>query len=334
MNRRALLGAGLAFTAATMRPALAVPGAIENGYAGGPGALADSYLFPGFKQSFVKTAGATINTLVGGSGPPLLLLHGHPETHVAWHKIASNLAERFTVVATDLRGYGDSDKPDGGPEHTNYSKRAMGNDQVEVMRALGFGTFQAMGHDRGGRVLHRMMLDHPDAVTRGVVLDIAPADEMYSRTNREFATKYFWWFFHIQDAPLPETMIDASPEAYLKAHLDEQSQTENAVTTEAFAEYLRSYRDPACVHAVCEDYRATVTIDTRMTQADGGRKFSQPLLAVWGSKGTVGKMFDVVKLWRARATVVQGVGLPCGHLIAEEAPEQLLEAIHPFLVSG
>ncbi len=344
-DRRLFLGAGLALGAAVVgRARAAIPNAIQTGYAGGPGVLANTYLFPGFKQSFVttsgmtingtETSGATINTLVGGKGPPLLLIHGHPLTHVSWHKIAGKLAERFTVVLTDMRGYGDSSKPEGGPDHVNYSKRSMGNDQVQVMRSLGFDTFQAIGHDRGGRVLHRMMLDHPDTVTRGVVLDIAPAGEMYSRTNQEFATKYFWWFFHIQEAPLPEDLINAQPEVYIRAHLDAQCQTPDAVTTEAFAEYLRCYRDPACVHAVCEDYRATVTIDQQLLAADDGRKVPQPLLALWGAKGTVGEMFDVIALWKAEAANVSGEALPCGHLIPEEAPEALVTALGPFLAAG
>jgi haloacetate dehalogenase len=334
VNRRFVLGAGLALSVTTTSAVQAAADAIQTGYANGPGVLADQYFFPAFRQSFVNTSGATINTLIGGKGPPILLIHGHPETHVAWHEIAAKLAERFTVVMTDLRGYGDSSKPDGGPDHVNYSKRAMGLDQVEVMKSLGFESFQAIGHDRGGRVLHRMMLDHPGAITRGVVLDIAPTDQMYGHTNQEFATKYFWWFFHIQDAPLPETMINAVPEVYLKAHLEEQSKTADAVTLEAFAEYLRCYRDPACVHAVCEDYRASVSIDMKDMQADPGRKVSQPLLALWGAKGTVGKLFDVISLWKLEAENVNGEGLPCGHLIPEEAPEALLAALDPFLVAG
>ena len=313
---------------------MATTDGVQTGYAGGPGPLTDAALLPGFTQRFVRTSGPTINTLVGGQGPPLLLLHGHPETHLAWHKVAGKLAERFTVVLTDLRGYGDSDKPDGGPNHANYSKRAMGQDQVDTMRALGHGRFQAVGHDRGGRVLHRMLLDHPDAVTRGVVLDIAPTDKMYAQTDQEFATKYFWWFFHTQDAPLPETMINAVPETYLRAHLNEQSKTPDAVTGAAFADYLRCYRDPACVHAVCEDYRASVTIDPEHLKADDGRKVAQPLLALWGAKGTGGKLFDVLGLWREEAADVQGQALPCGHLIPEEAPDALLAALDPFLAAA
>ena len=293
----------------------------------------DPAMFPGFTRQTIKTTGAEINTLVGGNGPPLLLLHGHPETHVAWWKVAPDLAKTYTVVATDLRGYGDSSKPAGGADHADYSKRAMGLDQVEVMRALGHAQFQAVGHDRGGRVLHRMLLDHPDAVTRGVVLDIAPTDLMYAATNEEFATKYFWWFFHIQAAPLPEQMIGAETEVYLRAHLDAQSKTPGAVTPEAFAEYLRCYRLPGCIHAVCEDYRASVTIDRQHTQEDQarGRRVTQPLVALWGGKGTVGKLFDVLALWRKEADDVQGHALPCGHLIPEEDPAGLLNALHDAL---
>jgi haloacetate dehalogenase len=334
ISRRLVLGAGVILGATASRPERAAANAIQTRYSNGPGAVADSFFFPSFRQSFIKTSGAVINTLVGGKGPPLLLIHGHPLTHVSWHKVAQPLAQEFTVVMTDMRGYGDSSKPEGGADHVNYSKRAMGLDQVEVMKALGFERFQVVRHDRGGRVLQRMMLDHPDVITRGAVLDIAPTDQMYSHTNQEFATKYFWWFFHIQDAPLPETMINAEPEVYIKAHLDAQSRTEGAVTAEAFAEYLRCYRDPACVHGVCEDYRASVTIDMQNLRADNGRKVPQPLLALWGAKGTVGQLFDVLSLWRLEAAEVQGEPLPCGHLIPEEAPDALLKSLKPFLVSS
>jgi haloacetate dehalogenase len=335
MSRRMLLGVGAGGLLLTVgKTARAAVQSVGTNFAQGPGAVANSALFPGFKQSFVRTSGATINTLIGGAGPPLLLLHGHPESHVTWHKTAPRLAEEFTVVVTDLRGYGDSSKPDGGDNHINYSKRAMGDDQVEVMQALGFGKFQAVGHDRGARVLHRMMLDHPDAVTRGVVLDIAPTDKMYAATNQEFATRYFWWFFHTQPAPLPEMLIDAATDVYLKGHLDTQCATPGAITPECYAEYYRAYRDPACVHAVCEDYRASVTIDMEHTRDDNGKLVSQPLDALWGAKGTVGEMFDVIGLWRTKASDVRGQPLPCGHLIQEEAPEQLLAALRGFLVTA
>jgi haloacetate dehalogenase len=336
------MGAGAAIAAAALSSALSTrtraemldpPANYAATYAASPAPAANRHFFPGFRQSFIPTGGVLINTLVGGNGPPLLLLHGHPETHVAWHKVAPKLAQRFTVVLTDLRGYGDSSKPDGGPDHVNYSKRTMGLDQIEVMRALGFARFQVVGHDRGGRVVHQMIMDHPEAVERAVVLDIAPATLMYARTNQEFATRYFWWFFHIQPAPLPEQMIDAVPELYLREHLDVQNKTPGAVVPDAFAEYLRCYREPASVHAVCEDYRASVTIDVKIHDAANGKKAQPPLLAIWGAKGTVGEMFDVPALWREVAADVHGHSLPCGHLIAEEDPGGLLQAFHGFLTA-
>jgi haloacetate dehalogenase len=338
MTRRFLMGAGM--VAATTRTTYAALSDVSAEYRGAiaasdeaadPSNVANSRFFPGFRQSFVRTSGAVINTLVGGSGPPLLLIHGHPETHVAWHKVAATLSQRFSVVLTDLRGYGDSSKPDGGADHINYSKRAMGLDQVEVMRSLGHARFQAVGHDRGGRVLHQMMLDHPQAVERGVVLDIAPATLMYAHTNQEFATKYFWWFFHIQPAPLPERLIGAETELYLQDHLAVQNKTPGAVTSEAFAEYLRCYRNPACIHAVCEDYRASVSIDVEIHDSIQA-KVQPPLLVLWGAKGTVGQLFDVLALWREDAADVSGQALPCGHLIAEEDPEGLTAALDRFLV--
>ncbi len=348
LARRALLGAGLAAAAVTVDAARAAPQAPSMQHGPNRPLPSDAMeenrrFFPGFRQSFVETRGvdvdgrrasdAVINTLVGGKGPPLLLIHGHPETHVAWHKVAGKLAERFTVVLTDLRGYGDSSKPDGGSDHIDYAKRAMGADQVQVMRSLGYDRFHAIGHDRGGRVLHFMMLDHPEAVMRAVVLDIAPTDLMYEQTSKTFATKYFWWFFQIQDAPVPERFIGALTEYYLQDHLTVQSKTPGAVTPAAFRAYLRTYKEPAAIHAVCEDYRAAAGIDSRLLEADrkAGRKATVPLLAIWGQKGTVGELFDVVGLWKQEATDVAGQGLPCGHLIPEEDPDGFLQAVIPFL---
>lgn len=284
--------------------------------------------FPGFKECDVDVEGVRIHALTGGEGPPLLLLHGHPETHLAWRKVAPRLAEHFSVVVTDLRGYGDSAKPAGGGNHADYSKRAMAADQIAVMRRLGHSQFQAVGHDRGGRVLHRMLLDHPETVRRGVVLDIAPTDEMYARTDERFAERYFWWFFHIQEAPLPERMIESQTLLYLKRHLDAQNGTPGSVSADVFAEYLRCY-DPASIRAVCEDYRASVTIDRALDRADHarGHRVRQPLTVLWGARGTVGELFDVIDLWRARAERVDGHALDCGHLIPEEAPEHLLDAL-------
>jgi haloacetate dehalogenase len=288
-------------------------------------------LLPGFRQMRVKTSGAEINTLVKGEGPPLLLLHGHPQTVVCWHKVAPKLAERFTVVLTDLRGYGDSSKPDGGKDSIAYSKREMARDQVEVMHALGFDRFQAVGHDRGGRVLHRLLLDHADAVSRAVMLDIAPTATMYARVNKEFATRYMWWFFLIQPAPLPETLIGNNLEFYLQTHINKQNKTPGAIDPVAFEEYRRCYTRET-LHAVCEDYRAAAGIDLVHDEADADRKIGCPLLALWGAKGVVGSSYDVLETWRAKANNVSGGSLPCGHYLPEEAPELLLEKLNAFLV--
>jgi haloacetate dehalogenase len=338
-RRRQLIAGGFAVAAAlglsfaeTTASATAANLSAETGQLSAAAQQANATLFPGFQQQFIKTSGAVINTLVGGEGPPLLLLHGHPATHVEWHRVAGQLAKKFTVVMTDLRGYGDSSKPDGGDNHINYAKRVMGLDQIEVMTALGFQRFQAVGHDRGARVLHAMMLHYPAAIERAVTLDIAPADRMYAHTDEAFATLYFWWFFHIQDAPLPEVMIGAVPEQYLRAHLDVQSKTPGAVTPEAFAEYFRCYNDPACIHAVCEDYRATVTVDREDIQGSKD-KAKPPLLALWGGKGTVGKTFNVLDLWREEVENVTGYALPSGHLIPEEVPGPVLQAPDKYPVA-
>ena len=294
------------------------------------GRMTDPFL-PGFTSRSFDTPGARIHGAVGGNGPPLLLLHGHPHTHVTWRKVAPRLAERFTVVAPDLRGYGDSAKPDGGDNHVNYSKRAMAADQVDVMRRLGFDRFAVVGHDRGGRVAHRMALDHPGAVERVAVFDIAPTATMYARTDQTFATKYFWWFFLIQPYPLPERLIDADPEYFLRSHFDAQSKTPGSMDDAVFAEYLRCYRDPACRHAICEDYRAAATIDLEHDAADAQARVQAPLLALWGAKGTVGALYDVLATWREKAVDVRGRGLPCGHTLQEEQPEEVLAELLPFL---
>ncbi len=289
--------------------------------------------FPSFSQHFIQTSGTTIHTLVGGQGKPLLLLHGHPETYLAWRKIAGRLAKRFTVVLTDLRGYGDSGKPDGGVQHINYSKRAMGRDQFEVMHQLGFDRFQAAGHDRGGRVLAQMLLDHGEAIERAALLDIAPTTTMYQQTDRQFATRYFWWFFHIQAAPLPEKMIERTADLYLIDHLAKQCQTDGAIEPDVIADYLRCFRNPACIHAICEDYRASATIDEQIEEETGNVKSETPLLVLWGAQGTVGRRFDVIAAWKEFAAHVQGAALPGGHSIPEEAPAELLAAFGNFFRS-
>ena len=293
-------------------------------------------MFEGFEQHRIHSGDEEINLVKGGSGPPLLLLHGHPQTHVIWHKVAAALAARFTVVATDLRGYGDSGKPAGLPDHSNYSKRVMAQDQVEVMEALGYPSFRVLAHDRGARVAHRMAVDHPDRVERLVTLDIAPTLAMYEKTNREFATQYFHWFFLIRPHPFPETLIGADPELYLKHTLGSRSAGLAPFSPEAYAEYLRCIRDPATIHGICEDYRASAGIDLDHDREDlaRGRKVACPMLALWGGRGVVGKVVDPLAEWRLVAADVRGKALECGHYVAEEAPEALLAEALPFLLGS
>lgn len=288
-------------------------------------------LFPGFRIQKTKTSGATIHTLVGGSGPPLLLIHGYPQTHVEWHKIAGRLAERFTVVMTDLRGYGDSSKPPDGENHANYSKRAMALDNVAVMRSLGFERFAVVGHDRGGRVTWRMAVEHPERVTRAAILDIVPLP--YSNMTRAFATEYFHWFFLIQPAPFPETLIGNSAEFYLRSRFLRSSASSTIFTPEAVAEYLRCFKDPAAIHGSCEDYRAGATIDIEHSNADGDKKVQCPLLVLWGQRGTVGRLYDVMAIWRQHAVNVTGKALSAGHFLPEEVPDETLAELLPFLVA-
>lgn len=276
-------------------------------------------------------SGVTLRTAIGGKGPPLLMLHGHPQNHVTWRKVAPTLAKRFSVVAPDLRGYGDSSKPDGGKDHVNYSKRVMASDVVELMESLGHSRFPVVGHDRGGRVAHRLALDHPRAVEKIAVFDIAPTSTMYARTDKEFATRYFWWFFLIQPEPLPERLIDADPEFFLRTHIDAQNKIPGATEPEAFAEYLRCYLDPATRHAICEDYRAAAGIDLAHDAADADRKINAPLLALWGARGTVGALYDVLATWREKAVDVRGRALDCGHNLQEEHPQEVLEELLAFL---
>lgn len=242
-------------------------------------------MFEGFDSRDIATRKTSIHAMVGGSGPPLLLLHGYPQTHVIWHKIAPALAERFTVVATDLRGYGDSGKPRSDAAHVAYSKRAMAADQVEVMRTLGFERFAVAGHDRGGRVAHRMALDHADRVIRIAVLDIVPTYEIFATVDKGVATGYYHWFFLIQGGELPETLIGHDPDFYLRSKLRQWSGDVSAFTPEAYTEYARCFRDPACIHASCEDYRAAASIDLTHDEADMATKIACPLLALWGRRG-------------------------------------------------
>lgn len=284
-------------------------------------------------HDFTAPSGVTIRFAMAGSGPALLLLHGHPQTHVTWRKVAPQLAEQYTVVTPDLRGYGDSGKPDGGERHINYSKRAMAADLVELMEALGLERFAVVGHDRGGRVAHRMALDHPDHVSRVALFDIAPTATMYARTDKVFATRYFWWFFLIQPFPLPERLIDADPEFFLRTHIDGQNKVAGATEQAAFDEYLRCYLDPRTRHAICEDYRAAAGVDLEQDASDRDTLLAMPVLALWGAQGTVGALYDVLDTWREKAIDVRGRALDCGHTLQEERPEEVLAELKRFLLS-
>jgi haloacetate dehalogenase len=288
-------------------------------------------LFPGFRRFDIAAAGVSVHGVTGGSGPPLLLLHGFPQTHAIWHKVAQPLARRFTVVATDLTGYGDSGKPASDAEHTPYTKRAMAAVQVAVMAELGFYRFHLVGHDRGGRVAHRLALDHPERVASLAVLDIAPTRDMYRLAGDAFARAYWHWFFLIRPAPVPERLIGSDPDFYLRQHMSRGPSGVDIFDPRAFAEYRRCFGDPATIHAACEDYRAAATTDLSHDEADFDRRIACPLLALWGEAGAVGRCFDVPGLWRVRASEVTGQALPCGHYIPEEAPEALLAALLPHL---
>ncbi len=285
-------------------------------------------MFEQFETRSLAVNGVTINVVMKGSGPPLLLLHGYPQTHVMWHKIAPALAEHYTVVASDLRGYGDSSKPESDDLHLTYSKRAMAADQVAVMSGLGFERFRIAGHDRGGRVTHRLCLDHPDRVIRAAVLDIIPTPEVFKRLNKLVATAYYHWFFLIQPRGLPETLIGGNPEYYLR-NIGAWGRAD-AFTTEAFAEYLRCFSNPACIHATCEDYRAAASIDLEHHTADADRKINCPLLVLWGQKGLIGRIYDPIAVWRDYAVTVSGRGVASGHFLPEEAPAETLTALLEF----
>lgn len=278
-------------------------------------------LFAGFEQRRLNVGGVEINCRVGGQGPALLLLHGHPQTHMMWHKVAPRLAERFTLVAADLRGYGDSAKPDAGTEA--YSKRTLAGDNVALMRLLGHQRFAVLAHDRGARVAHRLALDHPAAVERLMLLDIAPTLAMYRQTDEAFARAYWHWFFLIRPAPLPERLIEADPEGYLKGVMGTRSAGLAPFPPEVLAEYLRCLSLPGTARGICEDYRASAGIDLEHDQADldAGRRLELPLRVLWGAEGTVGRCFDPLAEWRQVATQVSGCALPGGHYLAEELPD-------------
>ncbi len=290
-------------------------------------------MFPEFQNVVIQTSEVKINLIKGGKGYPVLLLHGYPQTHVMWHKIAARLAENFTIIIPDLRGYGDSDKPSGMTNHDNYSKRVVAQDQIDVMSQLGYEEFYLVGHDRGGRVAHRLTLDYPHKVKKLALLDIAPTYQMYTTTDQEFATAYYHWFFLIQPFPFPETLINNNPDFFLTHCLQSWSKTESAFTPEAMEEYLRCFRDPQTIHGTCEDYRASATIDLEHDRMDIDNKIECPLLVLWGNKGVIEKKYNVTQSWKKRATNVQGKSLNCGHFLPEECPEETYQLLQKFLTN-
>ncbi|HEX3825779.1 MAG TPA: alpha/beta hydrolase [Sporichthyaceae bacterium] len=284
-----------------------------------------------FRHTRIQVPGVEIAVWSAGAGPPVLMLHGYPQTHAMWHRVAPVLAERFTVVAPDLRGYGASGKPPGSATHIEYAKRTMAADQVAVMDALGFDRFALVGHDRGGRVGHRLALDHPDRVERLAVLDIVPTLEVFRTTDEHLARAYFHWFFLAQPYDLPERLIGADPEYFLRFALRAWSGHPDSFDPGVVEEYVTAFRDPATVHASCEDYRAAASIDLEHDEADLDRRVACPVLVLWGGRGFVARRYDVLECWGRRAERVSGAALDCGHFVPEEAPERTAAALEEFL---
>jgi haloacetate dehalogenase len=290
-------------------------------------------MLDGFKKDTITANGVDIVLRHAGKGPPLLLMHGNPFTHLSWNKVAPQLAEEFTVVAPDLRGYGDSSKPDGGPDHMGYSFREMALDQVGVMAALGFDKFHAAGHDRGGRVLHRMCLDHPEKVLKAAFVDMLPQHHLLNNVTFNWG-KFSWhWFFMIQPTPYPETMINNDPEFFIRRKLSKTDKGTDFFEPEALAEYIRCIKNPRTVYAMCEDYRATVSVDLEMDTADfaAGRKVTCPTALIWGATGGVGRNHDARKVWSEYATnIVRAAAVPSGHYVQEEAPREAYAEMRAF----
>jgi len=290
-------------------------------------------MLEGFTARRLRHDGVELHARCGGAGPPLLLLHGHPQTHAMWHRVVPQLAQRFRVVAMDLRGYGDSSRPAPDDAHAMHAKRAMARDAAGVMAQLGHARFAVCAHDRGARVAHRLALDHAPRVSRTMLLDIAPTLAMYEQTGEAFARAYWHWFFLIQPAPLPERLIEADPVAYLRDVTGRRHAGPDVFDPRARAEYERCIARPSSAYSICEDYRASAGIDLvhDREDRDAGRRVETPLRVLWGAHGTVGRCFDVLALWRERALQVSGRALPCGHYVPEEAPGELLaEALQFF----
>ncbi len=289
--------------------------------------------FPGFTRHRIDTAGASINLVTGGSGPPLLLLHGYPQTHVMWRKVAPRLAADFTVVVPDLRGYGDSSKPPAGTDFAAYSKRALAQDQVEVMKALGHDRFAVAGHDRGARVTHRLVRDHPDKITRAALLDIVPTLYRFETIDQKAATGSFHWFFLIQGRGLPERLIGSESEFYLRHMFGTLLRDQGAIEPAAFAEYLRCFQAPETIRATCDEYRAGASIDLAHDRADLAQKVKLPLLILWGQHSGQGSGYDLLKVWRDHAENVRGNSIDSGHFIPEEKPDEVCAALREFFAA-
>jgi haloacetate dehalogenase len=289
--------------------------------------------FPGFEQRRIATSGAEINLVTGGSGPPLLLLHGYPETHAMWRKVAPRLAQDFTLVIPDLRGYGDSAKPPSTADHAPYSKRELAQDQVETMAALGFERFRVAGHDRGARVIHRLLRDHPERIERAALLDIVPTLYRFETIDQKAATGSFHWFFLIQPAPFPERLIGAECEFFLQKMMG-LSRTPGAHEPAVFAEYLRCFSNPETIRATCDEYRAGAGIDLEHDRADRGTKLAMPLLVLWGQRSGQGSGYDMLAVWREHAANVTGEAIASGHFLPEEAPDDTYRALRDFFVQS
>jgi haloacetate dehalogenase len=297
-----------------------------------PATSADEVLFPGFRRERIRTRDTEIHAVVGGQGPPVLLLHGYPQTHACWHRVAPTLVGRFTVVCPDLRGYGDSGRPPSDSTHRAYAKRTMADDQLQVMGRLGFDRFAVVGHDRGGRVAYRLALDHPERVTHLAVLDMVPTLETWARMDRLAGLTSYHWLFLAQPADLPERLIGADPDYFLRWTLDSWAARPDAFDERALAEYRRAFRDPEVIHATCEDYRAGATVDVEDDASDRDRRhISCPMLALWGDRRPSARSRDLAAIWRDWARDVRGQSLRCGHFLPEEAPVETLAALEPFL---
>lgn len=290
------------------------------------------HMFQGFTEEMIPGDGADIFVRRAGpaGAPAVLLVHGYPQTSAMWHLMAPELAKTYQVICPDLRGYGRSSKPPSDAAHSPYSKRAMANDITAVMSALGHQRFHVGAHDRGARVCHRLGLDHADRVTSMVLLDIAPTREMYANTSQAFATAYWHWFFLIQNHPIPETIIGENPENYWKLKCFNQTNGKNPFSDAALAEYLAAFRDPATIHATCEDYRAAATIDLRHDDDDAGQKLAMPVMAIWAKNGVIGRCFDAAALWSDRAQTVTCAEVDATHYMAEEIPDELLTHMSAF----